>query len=62
MLNGERHKRVRKEGFKAGKAGKGKNPYSILGVRAQVYSAIWDAGYTEGVKARNKKVNKDGSD
>ena len=58
MLNGDRHKRVRKEGFKAGMAGKGKNPYSVLGSNAQVYSAIWDAGYTEGVKARNEKEGK----
>lgn len=49
MLNGERHKRARKEGYEAGKLGKGKNPYSVLGAKGQVYSALWDAGYSEGV-------------
>ena len=53
MLNGERHKRARQEGYEAGKAGKGKNPYSILGSVGQVYASLWDAGYSEGFGARS---------
>ena len=56
MLNGDRHKRVRHEGYLAGLAGKGENPYSILGAVGQVYAAIWDAGYTDGQeKSKTKK-------
>ena len=51
MLNSERHKRVRKEGYQSGLNKKPKdNPYSKLGKKGQVYASIWDAGYSDGVK------------
>ena len=56
MLSSERHKRARKEGYKAGKGGSGSNPYSILGAKGQVYASLWDAGYSDGVKDLNKSA------
>ena len=52
MLNSKKHRNAKQRGYDAGinNVGIEKNPYSVLGSYAQVYAALWETGYQEGVK------------